>query len=96
MELGGVGDGIEVYVVVPVLEVILGVLSRAVLALAWQQLSAIAVVAGVVMGVPSSRSPSGSRVTHRSRRGSTVASTCCSLPSRSCWAPFSVASSIRR
>ena len=39
------------YVVVPLLEVILGVLSRAVLALAWQQLSAIAVVAGVVMGV---------------------------------------------
>lgn len=48
---GGVGDGIELYVVVPLLGVILGVLSRAVLALAWQQLSAIAVVAGVVRGV---------------------------------------------
>jgi len=47
----GDGDDIQLYVVVPLLEVMLGVLSRSVLALAWQQLSAIAVVAGVVMGV---------------------------------------------
>lgn len=45
------GDDIQLYVVVPLLEVILGVLSRSVLALAWQQLTAIAVVAGVVRGV---------------------------------------------
>ncbi len=48
---GGDGEYIQLYVVVPLLEVILGVLSRSVLALGWQQLSAIAVIAGVVRGV---------------------------------------------
>ncbi len=47
---GADGDDIQLYVVVPLVEVILGVLSRSVLALAWQ-LSAIAGVAGVVRGV---------------------------------------------
>lgn len=48
---GGDGDDIQLYVVVPLVEVILGVLSRSVLALAWQQLSAAAGVAAVVRGV---------------------------------------------
>lgn len=45
------GDHIQLYVVVPLLELILGVLSRSLLTLAWQQLTTIAVIAGVFRGV---------------------------------------------